>query len=201
MPDALQPPRNLVPVVDPPVVTALVVASALADAITIAAALGSLQFRVTIAETFAKAKERLNTRPPHLLIADVRLGEYNGLQLVLRAKSLRPDAAAIVTSSTADAVLQADAEAMGATFVVTPVNATELTAVVLRTMFQTRAGQTDAPIRPRFERRAGERRAAAVAVTADRRRRDRRRDLDALIRVLAQPRSASSGDDETAPGR
>lgn len=42
--------------------------------------------RVTVVATFAAAREQLQSRPD-VLISEVRLGEYNGLHLALRARS------------------------------------------------------------------------------------------------------------------
>jgi FixJ family two-component response regulator len=50
---------------------------------------------------------------PDLLIADVRLGEYNGLQLL--ASTTQPTAAIIITGHP-DPVIEADAHRMGADF-------------------------------------------------------------------------------------
>jgi DNA-binding response OmpR family regulator len=169
------PPDSLLPAMG--TVSALIVERSMADALPAVTMLGATGFHVTLAETFAKAKERLSSRPPSVLITDVRLGEYNGLHLVLRGKSLRPDMAAIVLSDAADPVLQADAEAMGATFVVKPVTPRDFCAAVMRTLARASRGQT-APIRPPFERRSGERRMRDTDWSAEERRRaDRRRDL------------------------
>src|SRR5262245_44997835 len=67
----------------------LVVEPPLSDAIAVASTLTKHHFKVTLAETFVKAKERIGSRPPDVLITDIRLGEYNGLHLVLRATAQR----------------------------------------------------------------------------------------------------------------
>jgi DNA-binding NtrC family response regulator len=169
-----------------PLVTAsaLVVERTVSDAVSIAAVLTACRFHVTVAESFLKAKTHLSAHPPTVLLTEIRLAEYNGLHLVLRAKSVRPDIAALVMSSIADPVLQADAEAMGATFVLKPVSEQELTAAVFRTIFQATTGST-APIRAPFERRQSDRRAAVVPMPADRRNLERRRDLPSLLRLVA----------------
>ena len=41
-----------------------------------------------------------------MLIADVRLGQFNGLQLLLRARADRPDVTAVITCSFPDKVLE-----------------------------------------------------------------------------------------------
>jgi DNA-binding response OmpR family regulator len=187
MPDA--PPTHVPPIqlIHPlPVNTALIVEPVLADAVAVASTLTAHRFQVTIASTFANAKERLNVRPPEVLVADIRLGEYNGLQLVLRAKSQRPSTAAIVTSEVHDPVLQADAEALGATFVLKPIVDEELAAAIFRTIFQSKQAAAVSPLRPLFERRQVQRRADVIPITPERRRADRRRDLDGLLRAVAR---------------
>ena len=80
-------------------------------------ALKSLGFTFAVAEDFQEAKRVLASQAPDLLIAHVRLGAYNGLQLVLRGKVTYPHMAAIVVSDVADPVLQREVEAMDATLV------------------------------------------------------------------------------------
>jgi DNA-binding NtrC family response regulator len=57
--------------------------------------------------------------PPDVLVTDVRLGDYNGLQLVLMK---HPATAAIVMSGFRDEVLEAEAAELGAPFLVKPVS-------------------------------------------------------------------------------
>ena len=157
------------------------------DALAIVAILTACRFHVTSAETFQKAKLDLTARPPALLVTELRLGEFNGLQLVLQGKSMRPAMAAVVISTVPDPVLEADAEAMGATFVLRPFSDNVLAAAVFRTIFH-RAGSSDVPsaIRPPFERRQGERRTAHLPVEGNRRATDRRGDLSSLLARAAQ---------------
>ena len=116
--------------------SALVVNPTLSEALSTVELLTAQGFEVTVAETFAKAKDRLTARPPALLVTEIRLGEYNGLHLVLRGKAQRSSMAALVVSGVTDPVLQTEAEAMGATFLVKPFTNTELLAAVSRTLFQ-----------------------------------------------------------------
>lgn len=161
--------------------SALIAEPVLADALLLVATVSSLGFHVTVADNFHDAQERLRV-PPVLLIADIRLGEYNGLHLVLRGKSARRNLAAIVTSAIEDGVLQSDAEQMGATFMIKPVSAKELRAAIGRTLLRS----SDSPVRAPFERRKSERRASADRpYQPDRRGPDRRRDLDLIIHQVA----------------
>lgn len=157
------------------VASALVVDPKLNEALSTVALLTDEGFEVTVAETFAKAKDRLNTRPPALLITEVRLGEYNGLHLVLRGKAQRPTMAALVMSTIPDPVLQTEAEAMGATFLIKPFDTRELLAAVTRTMFQ--LDRSEGPVRAPFERRTVERRSTFIVIGPERRNIERRATL------------------------
>ena len=134
--------------------TALVVEPSAADAVWIALVLSELGFEVAVSDSFQEAKARLADTPT-LLVTELRLGEYNGLHLVLRGKSASPDLAAIVTSRIDDPVLYTEAEQLGATYVLKSIEAPEFRAAVLRTMF---AGSQPQLIRPPFERRKKNRR-------------------------------------------
>ena len=172
----LRPPDILMPAP-----SALIVEPVLFDALFVVATATSLGFEATVAATFQEGVERLRLSPL-LLVTDIRLAEYNGLHVVLRGKSVKPDLAAIVTSSVADPVLQSEAEHLGATFVLKPVSAEELRAAICRTLLRSPQAPAD-PVRPPFERRSGERRRSTAAeyVQPDRRTLDRRRDIAVLI--------------------
>ena len=141
-------------------------------------ALASVGFIVMEASSFEAARGVLTTTPVDVLLTDLRLGEYNGLHLVLLARSVRPDVAAVVIAPTPDGVLQRDADVLGATFVLHPVSVDELRVAVIRTVH--RDGQNTDPLRPPFERRHGDRRqpAHAAAAEVDQRVRDRRDAID-----------------------
>jgi DNA-binding NtrC family response regulator len=160
--------------------TALVVEPSAPDAIWIALALSGLGFRVTASDTFQHARAQL-TSPVALLVTELRLGEYNGLHLVLRGKSLHPQLAGIVTSHIDDPVLYEEAERLGATFVLKSVGAHQFRAAVLRTLF--RRVPPGEPIRPPYERRTkGRRHGAAADHEPELRVGERRRDVSSLIR-------------------
>jgi DNA-binding response OmpR family regulator len=77
--------------------------------------------------TFEEATRVLRTAPPDLLIADVRLGPFNGLQLVISTP--RPIPAIIITGF-ADPVLESDARRRGADYVLKPVSPARLLDLV-----------------------------------------------------------------------
>ncbi len=139
-----------------------------------------LGFQVTVSESFTEAK---NLRIlPMLLFTELRLGEFNGLQLVFRYLTARPDTAAIVTSRTDDPVLTAEAERMGATFLRKPIAAEELRASVLRMVLRD-PGKSVVPIRAPFERRRADRRKERNEGVVTERRMTSERRLDPEVRI------------------
>lgn len=73
--------------------------------------------------TFESAKRALATDTPEVLVTDVRLGAFNGLQLVVLAKVDHPEMRAIVLTGYDDPVLREEAAATGASFLVKPIDA------------------------------------------------------------------------------
>jgi DNA-binding NtrC family response regulator len=83
-------------------------------------------YACTAVESFHKANDIAQADPPDLLITDIRLSGYNGLQLVLRF----PDLPAIVMTGYADKVLEREATRAGATYIRKPLNVNELLQLV-----------------------------------------------------------------------
>jgi PleD family two-component response regulator len=162
----------------------LVVTRKLHDGLRIVEMLQNHGFDLVVAENFAGAKDRMSHYPPAVLITDLRLGEFNGLHLVLRGKFARPSMSAIVIADISDPVLQDEAERMGATFVVKPFSKSDLLAILCRTICNTSGA--GAPIRPPFERRRTERRVAENPPPVDFRQGDRRRGLATLLTPAAE---------------
>jgi DNA-binding response OmpR family regulator len=77
--------------------------------------------------TFEEASRLLRSAPPDLLIADVRLGPFNGLQLVISSPKPIP---AIIITGFADPVLESDARRRGAEYVLKPVSPARLLELV-----------------------------------------------------------------------
>lgn len=75
--------------------------------------LGSAGYELAIVTTFAAAKALLETEPA-LVIAEVKLGEYNGLHLALKARAAGIPAIII---GPRDPVLLKDATELGASYV------------------------------------------------------------------------------------
>ena len=90
----------------------VIVAQNPALATTLLSWLGSAGYELAIVTTFSAAKALLETQPA-LVIAELKLGEYNGLHLALRARAAGIPAIII---GPADAVLRKDADDLGATY-------------------------------------------------------------------------------------
>jgi len=120
------------------------------------------------ATTFEAARQLWIAEKPPVLIADIRLGQFNGLQLLLRAKADRPDVVAGITSARADRVLEVDTQRFGGTFLVKPLEPAQVLKILL--------GQGSDTTLERFEeRRQGDRRGdAPINFMPDRRLADRR---------------------------
>ncbi len=84
-------------------------------------------YDVTGSATFEHARQALRERRPDLLITDIRLGEYNGLQLLVG--SPEPISTVIVTGFI-DPVLEAEARAHRAAYLLKPLSAKTLLTTV-----------------------------------------------------------------------
>ncbi len=87
--------------------------------------------------TFEEATRVLRTNPPDLLIADVRLGPFNGLQLVISSPKPIP---AIIITGFADPVLESDAKRRGADYILKPVSPARLLDLVAQKLSAARPG-------------------------------------------------------------
>jgi DNA-binding NtrC family response regulator len=81
---------------------------------------------VVACDSFEKARQMLKDQPFDALITDVRLGAFNGLQLAVMARDMYPNMRLIVFSGFDDPVLRADAEQIGAAYLVKPVASVDL---------------------------------------------------------------------------
>ncbi len=142
-------------------------------------------FHVLVAETFHEARELLEHHSPNIIVTELRLGEYNGLHLLMRGKAQRQDLAAIVTSTWVDPVLQAETERMRGTFLPKPITREDALAAVLRTCFRDSADAD--PVRSPFERRQTIRRVASMPVDGES---ERRRLVERRRNYALNPESA-----------
>jgi DNA-binding response OmpR family regulator len=100
-------------------------------------------YGVVTAATFPEARRILRESPPDLLIADVRLGSFNGLQLVISGQHRIP---AIVITGYADAVLEEEARRGGAEYLIKPFNPERLLTLI-RTKLGSRPPAYEVPRR------------------------------------------------------
>jgi DNA-binding response OmpR family regulator len=77
--------------------------------------------------TFLEGRTALRDWQPDLLIADVRLGEFNGLQLLATVPHPIPS---IIITGYHDSVLESDARSMGADYLVKPISPAFLMTLV-----------------------------------------------------------------------
>ncbi len=90
-------------------------------------------YSVITAGTFPEARRILRESPPDLLIADVRLGAFNGLQLVISGPNRVP---AIVITGYDDAVLEAEARRSGADYLLKPFDPDSLLSLIRQKLGQ-----------------------------------------------------------------
>ncbi len=91
-------------------------------------------YPTTAATTFEEARSLLAAGPPTLLIASVRLGAFNGLQLIIRTRLDSPRTATLVITDTPDPVVEAEAAKIGAHYLAEPECDDRLVAAATRLM-------------------------------------------------------------------
>jgi DNA-binding NtrC family response regulator len=87
-------------------------------------------YRVTGVTSFAEGRRAMSDSTPDVLLTDVRLGAYNGLQLVIRARAANPRLRSIVVTGFPDPVVRREAEALDARHLEKPVDLDELRSLV-----------------------------------------------------------------------
>jgi DNA-binding NtrC family response regulator len=87
-------------------------------------------YAVVPCETFEQGKQELAASPPDVLLTDLRLGAFNGLQLVILARAQSPDIVAVVMSAFDDMTLRDEAERCGAHYLMKPFSLTQLLEVM-----------------------------------------------------------------------
>jgi len=88
---------------------------------TLAALLCAAGYDTIAAASFEEARQVLDKNAPDLLIANLRLGEFNGLHLFLRGRADNPHLAAIITLAPEDAGIRMEAMQFGVLCVLTRV--------------------------------------------------------------------------------
>jgi two-component system C4-dicarboxylate transport response regulator DctD len=92
--------------------------------------LGGAGYHVTGVSSFEEARHALAVDAPDLLITDVRLGAYNGLQLIFRARALNPQLPVIVMTGYSDAAIRAEAHRLKAVHLEKPIESDGLLRLV-----------------------------------------------------------------------
>lgn len=88
------------------------------------------RYDVVPCATFEEARRRLRERTFDVLLTDVRLGAFNGIQLVVLAKDMNPSTQLVVFSGFDDDVLRTEAQHLGATYLVKPVSPAQLVGLI-----------------------------------------------------------------------
>jgi two-component system response regulator HydG len=87
-------------------------------------------YTVVACDAFATAKQCLSDAAPNVLVTDVRLGAFNGLQLVILAKELDPRTMAVVMSAFDDPSLRREAMHCGAAYLPKPFSRQQMLTAV-----------------------------------------------------------------------
>jgi ActR/RegA family two-component response regulator len=85
---------------------------------------------VTVCTTFNEARKCLKHDPPDTLLTDVRVGEYNGLQLAWLFRSYSPDGRLVVVTGYDDVVIKKEVEKLGGDFLLKPIDINRLTTAL-----------------------------------------------------------------------
>jgi len=81
---------------------------------------------VTVCIGFEEARECLKGRCPDALLTDIRVRQYNGLQLVLLFREKCPDGKVVVVTGHDDQVIRNEVAALRADFLVKPISLAQL---------------------------------------------------------------------------
>jgi FixJ family two-component response regulator len=141
---------------------------------SMAALLGEAGYWVLTASTLQAGQHLADYADPDLLLVDVRLGAYNGLQLALRERVSHPTRPVIIISDHEDPVLEAEAKRLGAHFLEKPIEPTLLLTTIEQMLAERDVSDEERwhPVDRRYA--SEERRQHDQAVVHDRRTRRRR---------------------------
>jgi len=92
---------------------------------------------------FDDARRLLTTSRPDLLLTDIRLGAYNGLQLAIAARKSHPGIPIIVLTGYEDPTLRQEASHSGAIFLVKPISNHELLGCIAHALAGTADGSAN----------------------------------------------------------
>ena len=97
-------------------------------------ALHAAGYQASGAASFEEAKLFLADASPDLVIADECLGAFNGLHIILRARAIRPEVSAIVTTPVKSRGLEADARSLNVEWMLKPRTPEEWLVPISRTL-------------------------------------------------------------------
>jgi ActR/RegA family two-component response regulator len=113
--------------------TALIVDADPVQLAATARALRALDYAVIAASSFDDARRHLlDTEELTLLVADIRLGQFNGLHLAFRARAHHPRVRLVITDHAFDATLEAETKRLGGAYVPRPFTTDALTMMISR---------------------------------------------------------------------
>lgn len=81
---------------------------------------------VTVCTRFEEARQQLKTVHPDAIITDVRVGEYNGLQLALLFRTYSPQGRVVVITGYDDRAIRKEVEHLAGEFLLKPINISQL---------------------------------------------------------------------------
>lgn len=114
------------------------------------ALLSEQRYLVAALASFVEARKLLDSVTPDLLIADLHLERFNGLQLAIHSQQHHPDVPVIVTFAGEDAVAEAEAKLYGATFIAAPLENPDFLSCVRAAVAKRQRAQ--APLRRWFRK-------------------------------------------------
>jgi DNA-binding response OmpR family regulator len=127
-----------------------------ADRVFLGSALTSAGVDVIEANNFRSAEACLETQAPSLLVTEIHLGNYSGLQLAFLGRRINPQMPLVVTSRFHDRSFARRGEALGAVFVQKPMTQGELFAALYNATLR-------APLAHSLDRRSRRRRRRDIA--------------------------------------
>jgi DNA-binding NtrC family response regulator len=95
-------------------------------------------YRVIGAQSFEEGRRALSDSPD-VLVTDVRLGAYNGLQLIMRGRRVNPRLRAIVVTGHPDLVVRREAEKLDAIQLEKPIDPARLLDELAQAMSRSRS--------------------------------------------------------------
>lgn len=113
--------------------TALVVESDTVQLASTVQALRALDYEVVAALTFDDARRQMLVLDGlSLLVADIRLGQFNGLHLAFRARAHHPQVGVVIIDQAFDVTLEAETKRLGGIYLPRPFTNDVLSALVVQ---------------------------------------------------------------------